>query len=132
MGDSQSTPWQELLPEARERFDAADDLSLAIEEEFALLDESLEMTNRFEEVKAASVGTELEEAIAGELIASEVEVRTMRCESFAEAAQKLGERRAQLFDLVRPLGLQLGATGTHPWARWQDQRIIDTPHYRRN
>ena len=22
--------------------------------------------------------------------------------------------------------------GTHPWARWQDQRIIDTPHYRRN
>ena len=30
------------------------------------------------------------------------------------------------------MGLALGATGTHPWARWQDQRIIDTPHYRRN
>jgi carboxylate-amine ligase len=42
------------------------------------------------------------------------------------------ERRAQLQALVRELGLQLGATGTHPWARWQDQRIIDTPHYRRN
>ena len=28
--------------------------------------------------------------------------------------------------------LALGATGTHPWSRWQDQRIIDTPHYRRN
>src|SRR5438445_12637552 len=24
------------------------------------------------------------------------------------------------------------STGTQPWARWQDQRIIDTPHYRRN
>ena len=24
------------------------------------------------------------------------------------------------------------ATGTHPWADWKDQRIIDTPHYRRN
>jgi carboxylate-amine ligase len=133
MGDSQSTPWQDLLPEARERFDSATDLTLAIEEEFALLDpETLEMVNRFEEVKAAAQGTELEESIAGELIASEVEVRTMRCDSFAEAAQKLGERRAQLFDLVRPMGLQLGATGAHPWARWQDQRIIDTPHYRRN
>ena len=34
--------------------------------------------------------------------------------------------------LARELGLALGATGTHPWSRWQDQRIIDTPHYRRN
>jgi carboxylate-amine ligase len=30
------------------------------------------------------------------------------------------------------LQLALGGTGTHPWSRWQDQRIIDTPHYRRN
>ena len=28
--------------------------------------------------------------------------------------------------------MRLGATGTHPWSRWQDQHIIDTPHYRRN
>ena len=42
------------------------------------------------------------------------------------------ERRAQLQALTRELGLPLGATGTHPWSRWQDQRIIDTPHYRRN
>jgi len=40
--------------------------------------------------------------------------------------------RAQLAALVEPLGLTLGATGTHPWASWRDQRIIDTPHYRRN
>jgi carboxylate-amine ligase len=133
MGDTQRIPWQELLPAARERFDAADDLSLAIEEEFAILEpETLEMTNRFEEIHAAAQGTELEEALAGELIASEVEVRTGRCDSFAEAAQKLGERRAQLYATAQSLCLQLGATGTHPWARWQDQRIIDTPHYRRN
>jgi carboxylate-amine ligase len=42
------------------------------------------------------------------------------------------ERRAQLQALAREQGLQLGATGTHPWSRWQDQRIIDTPHYRLN
>ena len=44
----------------------------------------------------------------------------------------MGERRAQLFALAGSLGIALGATGTHPWSRWQDQRIIDTPHYRRN
>ena len=44
----------------------------------------------------------------------------------------LAERRAQLRSLVEPMGLLLGATGTHPWADWKKQRIIDTPHYRRN
>jgi carboxylate-amine ligase len=42
------------------------------------------------------------------------------------------ERRAQLGALVDAHGVALAATGTHPWSRWRDQRIIDTPHYRRN
>jgi glutamate---cysteine ligase / carboxylate-amine ligase len=42
------------------------------------------------------------------------------------------ERRSQLHGVTRDLQLALGGTGTHPWSRWQDQRIIDTPHYRRN
>jgi carboxylate-amine ligase len=29
------------------------------------------------------------------------------------------------------MGLTLGAMGTHPWADYLDQRIIDTPHYNR-
>ena len=66
----------------------------------------------------------------GELIASEVEVRTGRCETFAEVVARIPERRAQLRELADKLGVTLGATGTHPWSPWQEQRIIDTPHYR--
>jgi glutamate---cysteine ligase / carboxylate-amine ligase len=44
----------------------------------------------------------------------------------------MAERREQLGALVEPMGIVLGATGTHPWSPWQEQRIIDTPHYRRN
>ncbi len=44
----------------------------------------------------------------------------------------MAERRSQLQSLVEPMGILLGATGTHPWADWKQQRIIDTPHYRRN
>src|SRR5581483_7928381 len=80
----------------------------------------------------AAQGTDLEPHLVGELIASEVEVRTGRCETFAEAAEKIGERRVQLRGLTEALGVGLSSTGTHPWSRWQDQRIIDTPHYRRN
>ncbi len=133
MGEAQTVPYEQLLREARERFDAADDLTVAVEEEFALLDPvTLDLVNRFEEVKAAADGTPLAQNLAGELIASEVEVKTGKQPLLVDAIAALPERRAQLAALVEPLGLVLGTTGTHPWASWKDQRIIDTPHYRRN
>ena len=133
MGEEQRLSPDELIARAREQFESATDFTIAVEEEFALLDpESLKLVNRFEEVQAAAQGTPLEEHLVGELIASEVEVRTGRCETFGDVAAVVAERRAQLQALVEPMGLLLGATGTHPWADWKDQRIIDTPHYRRN
>jgi glutamate---cysteine ligase / carboxylate-amine ligase len=122
-----------LLEQARERFEAAQDFAVAVEEEFAILDpETLSLTNRFEELQALAEGTELEEHLVGELIASEVEIRTGRCDTFAEVVSRIPERRTQLRALTDPLGVALGGTGTHPWSPWQEQRIIDTPHYRRN
>jgi glutamate---cysteine ligase / carboxylate-amine ligase len=133
MGESQRLPYDELLRTARESFDGGTDFTVAVEEEFALLDpETLDLVNRFEDVQAAARGTALEPHLVGELIASEVEVKTGRCDTFADVPAALAERRSQLATLVEPLGLTLGATGTHPWAPWQEQRIIDTPHYRRN
>jgi carboxylate-amine ligase len=133
MGDAQRLSPEEQVEFARDQFEAGTDFTVAVEEEFALLDPvTLDLVNRFEEVQAAAAGTPLEPDLVGELIASEAEVKTGRCESFAEIPAKMAERRAQLLDLVDPLGLTVGATGTHPWADWKDQRIIDTPHYRRN
>jgi carboxylate-amine ligase len=133
MGDEQRIPYDELITSAREAFDGGRDFTVAVEEEFALLDpETLSLVNRFEELKAAAASTEFDEFLVGELIASEAEMRTGRCDSFAEAAARMGERREQLASLADGLGIVLGATGTHPWSPWQEQRIIDTPHYRRN
>src|SRR5213595_293678 len=122
-----------MLAQSRESFDAVPDFTVAVEEEFALLDpDTLGLANRFEELQEAVQGSELEPHLVGELIASEIEVRTGRCNSFADAAALLGERRQQLRALADPRGIGLSATGTHPWSPWQEQRIIDTPHYRRN
>ena len=134
MGEEQRVSWQELLRTAHESFENGTDLTVAVEEEFALLDpDTLELTNRFEELYAAAIDVpELAPHVVGELIASEIEVRTGRCETFARAAVAMEERRSQLHAVARERGVALGSTGTHPWSRWQDQRIIDTPHYRRN
>jgi carboxylate-amine ligase len=133
LGDAQRLTPEEQIVLAREQFEAATDFTVAVEEEFAILEpETLDLTNRFEELQAAAQGTPLEDHLVGELIASEVEIRTGRCDSFEEAAGRLGERRTQLFALADAVGVGLAATGTHPWSPWQEQRIIDTPHYRRN
>ena len=133
MGDEQRLSPDELITRSREQFESATDFTIAVEEEFAILDpESLDLTNRFEDVQAASRGTSLEEHLVGELIASEVEIRTGRQATFSDIPAVMAERRAELRAVVEPMGLLLGATGTHPWADWKKQRIIDTPHYRRN
>jgi carboxylate-amine ligase len=133
VGDGQQLGYEEMLARSREAFEAVPDFTVAVEEEFALLDpETLGLVNRFEELQEAALETELEPHLVGELIASEIEVRTGRCDSFADAAALIGERRQQLRALAEPHGIVLGATGTHPWSPWQEQRIIDTPHYRLN
>jgi len=117
----------------RERFESSTDFTVGLEEEFAILDPAtLELEHRFEDVYAACQEDEvLADSAAGELIASEIEIRSGRSESFGEAVAKQRERRARLFRLTEGMGLALAATGVHPWADYLDQRIIDTPHYRR-
>ena len=133
MGDEQRLGYEELLASARDAFDEGTDFTVAVEEEFALLDPAtLDLVDRFEELQAAAQETPLEPHLVGELIASEVEIKTGRCATFADVPGAMAERRAQLQALVDPMGIALRATGTHPWADWKAQRIIDTPHYRRN
>jgi glutamate---cysteine ligase / carboxylate-amine ligase len=121
------------LDGARERFEDSTDFTVGLEEEFAILDPgTLELAHRYEEIKARCDEDEvLAEAAAGELIASEIEIRSGRGETFGAAVAAQQERRDRLFALVESMGLALGAMGTHPWAGYLDQTIIDTPHYNR-
>jgi len=118
---------------ARERFESSTDFTIGLEEEFAILDPAtLELEHRFEDVyEACQRDDVLADSAAGELIASEIEIRSGRAANFAEAVALQRERRSRLFGLVDGMGLALGAMGTHPWASYLDQRIIDTPHYNR-
>jgi carboxylate-amine ligase len=118
---------------ALETFESSVDGTVGIEEEYALLDpRTLVLVPRFEELRDAALQDPvLAESVAGELISSEVEIRSGRSETFAEAVERQRERRARLFGVVGGMGLTLAAMGTHPWANYLDQRIIDTPHYNR-
>src|SRR4051812_21855546 len=119
---------------AAEGFAAATDLTVGLEEEFALLDaRTLDLVPRFEELRDAAAADDplLSEAIAGELISSEIEIRSGRGEDFADAIARQRELRQRLFALAGARRVALGATGTHPWADYREQPNIDTEHYRR-
>jgi carboxylate-amine ligase len=121
------------LVSGRGRFEEATDFSVGLEEEFAILDPThLGMVARFEELRdAAESDPLLGESIAGELISSEIEIRSGRGESHAAALRLQREVRRRLFATAAAHNLLLGATGTHPWADYREQRIIDTDHYHR-
>jgi carboxylate-amine ligase len=122
------------LDQAVEVFAGSSDCTVGIEEEFAVLDAaSLDMVPRFEELRDLAVAEDpvLAEAIAGELISSEIEIRSGRGEDIHDALRRQRDMRARLFGLAEGRGIALGATGTHPWADYREQRNIDTEHYRR-
>jgi carboxylate-amine ligase len=120
-----------ILDGVHERFEASTDFTVGIEEEYQLLDPAtLALTSRYEDMMAAA-DEGLRERLAGELIASEIEYRTRRHVTFPDAARELVEGRMATLALADRLGIALGITGVHPFSLWTDQRIIDTPHYRR-
>ena len=134
MGDEQRVPYDQLLRDARERFDAGTDFTVAVEEEFALLDPSLTRPRQPVRGRPGGRGRDAGRALsrrrADRLRGRGQDRAAWR--RFADVPATIADRRVQLVRLVEPLGLTLGATGSHPWANWKDQRIIDTPHYRRN
>ena len=121
------------LDQAVEVFAGSSDCTVGIEEEFAVLDAaSLDLVPRFEELRdSAAEDPTLAASIAGELISSEIEIRSGRGEDVHDALRRQRDVRARLFGLAERRGVALGATGTHPWADYREQHNIDTEHYRR-
>jgi glutamate---cysteine ligase / carboxylate-amine ligase len=121
------------LDRAVETFAEAADFTVGLEEEFSILHpQTLDLVPRFEELRAAAAGDRvLRDGLAGELIASEVEIISGTGSDLQDALSRQRERRRALFALADGHGAALGATGTHPWADYREQPIIDTEHYRR-
>ena len=121
------------LDSAYAAFEESTDFTVGLEEEFALLHpNSLSLAARFEDLRdAAATDPVLAESIAGELISSEVEIRSGRCPDLGAAFAAQRDRRRRLFGLAASLDVGLAATGTHPWSDYREQKIIDTEHYRR-
>src|ERR687885_378866 len=103
--------------------------TLGVEEELMIVDaETLELQNSIEAMLEALPKAEAQ--IKPELMESVLEVATTPCKNTREAGSQLRELRRLTQRTAADLGLAIGSAGTHPFAMWEDQRIVARPRYR--
>jgi carboxylate-amine ligase len=103
------------------------DYTLGIEEELMILDaEGLGLRNAMEdllgETDAGEVKPELHESV--------LEIATKPCADLDEAAGQLRALRAEVRSRAEAHGLAIASSGTHPFSKWEDQRISGRERYR--
>ncbi len=104
--------------------------TVGIEEELMLLDpDSLDLAGEIEAILDI-VPPEHEGQVKPELLTSVLEIATPPCANVNEAGEELKELREMMVDLASERGLCVGAAGTHPFGRWENQTIVDRPRYR--
>jgi carboxylate-amine ligase len=103
------------------------DFTIGVEEELMIVDaETLDLVNAIESLLVETpMG-----AIKPELMESVLEIATEPCRNAVEAGQQLVALRSQVRDTAAEKGLSIGSAGTHPFAMWEDQRIVARPRYR--
>jgi glutamate---cysteine ligase / carboxylate-amine ligase len=101
--------------------------TVGIEEELMILDGgSLELVNAIEAMLEPAPRGE----IKPELMESVLEISTAPCDTVTEASAQLRALRQQVTDTASAKGMAIGSAGTHPFAMWEDQRIVARPRYR--
>jgi glutamate---cysteine ligase / carboxylate-amine ligase len=105
--------------------------SLGIEEELMIVDaETLDLANSIEGVLDDLSEAEMEGEVKPELMESVCEIATTPTANAAEAGAQLRALRRQVQQVAAQRGLSIGSAGTHPFAMWEDQRIVARPRYR--
>jgi carboxylate-amine ligase len=67
--------------------------------------------------------------IKQELLLNTVEIVTGVCRTVGEAAADLERSMAEIREVTDPLRVELMCAGTHPFARWSNQKVTDKQRY---
>lgn len=103
--------------------------TLGVEEELMIIDsESMELVSAIEEMIEA-VPSETQGQVKPELMQSVLEISTNVCRNAAEAAGQLEDLRRRVRETAESKGLTIASAGTHPFARWEEQRIVERERY---
>src|SRR5215207_3579142 len=105
--------------------------TLGIEEELMIVDEeTLDLSNSIERLLADLNEVPSEGEVKPELMESVCEIATTPVNNTVEAGAQLRALRRTVNQVAQQHGAVIGSSGTHPFALWEDQRIVARPRYR--
>jgi carboxylate-amine ligase len=105
--------------------------TLGIEEELMIVDEeTLDLSNSIESLLSDLSDIPTEGEVKPELMESVCEIATTPVRNTVEAGAQLRALRRTVNQVAQQHGLAIGSAGTHPFALWEDQRIVARPRYR--
>ena len=103
--------------------------TLGVEEEYLIIDpETRDLRSHMSKI-VDGAKIILNEQVKAEMHQSVVEVGTNICKNVKEAREEITFLRKKIVELAANQGLVVGAAGTHPFSKWQDQPITDDPRY---
>ncbi len=101
--------------------------SVGVEEELMILDgDTLDLVSAIEEL----LGPAEHGDVKPELMESVLEISTDPCATISEARDQLVSLRRSVRHRAEAKGYAIGSAGTHPFAKWEEQRIAARPRYR--
>jgi carboxylate-amine ligase len=113
-----------------QRFGSSEPLSLGVEEELMILDAgTLDQVGAVDRILAGTAGLDVPGRYKTELFASVVETNTEALGSAVEVDAALPALRAAAAGVASAQGLALAAAGSHPFARPEDQPIVQEERY---
>jgi carboxylate-amine ligase len=101
-----------------------------VEEELMIVDaETLDLSNSIDALLKA-IGGDLVGEVKHELLESVCEIATTPCKNTGEVGRQLRALRHATQEAAAAQGLAIGSAGTHPFAMWEDARVVARPRYR--
>src|SRR5215210_3202281 len=77
-----------------------------------------------------AVPPEFEGQVKPELMQAILEIATKPCADLTEACEELIALRTMVSGIAEEHGFAIGAAGTHPFALWEDQKVVENERYR--
>jgi carboxylate-amine ligase len=104
--------------------------TIGVEEELMIVDaETLDLSNSIEAL-LRGIPQDLVGEVKPELLESVCEIATTPCKNTQEVAEQLRQLRRVTQDTAAQEGLAIGSAGTHPFAMWEEARVVARPRYR--
>lgn len=112
------------------KFGNSEPFSIGIEEEFQIVDvEDWGLKSRADEM--LSKVESIKDNLRTELFQSVLEIATDVCVDINEARENVTKLRNELFEYTEEKGYKISASGTHPFARWDEQDVTEKKRYKK-